>query len=152
MLNVLDVKGMLDVERFHKINIEALSPEAVYPVPGTFSATANVAFLQNCTRAVPTINFVDQATGEVYARMQNARWVWWEPRLLAERILDGNIAAAFFTIGGIPEGEPPPPKEDFPRRLVYDNMQTLGRWGEGRAAPADPPRRRRHDDEPTYSD
>jgi hypothetical protein len=150
VLNILDVKGLLDVDRFHKINVDARSPSEVYPVPGTFSATANVAFLQSCTRAIATINFVDAASGEIYARMQKARWVWWAPRLLADRIADSNTAAAFIAIGGIPDGDPPPLHDEFPRRLVYDNMQTLGRWGEGR--PPDVPARRVIGDEPTYSD
>jgi hypothetical protein len=128
-LNILDVKGMLDIERFHKINIDALSPEAVYPEPGTFSATANVAFLQQCVRAIPTLNFADQATGQIYARMQGGRWVWWDPSLLARASLDNSVAAAFFTIGGIPDGPPPNPPPDFPKRLVRFESQTLGQWG-----------------------
>ncbi len=130
-LNILDVKGLLDVDRFHKINIEALSPDAVYRDPATFSATANTAFLEHCTRVIPILNFADAATGKIYARMQGGRWAWWDPELLAKAAHDSNVAAAFLTIGGIPEGDPPADVANFPRTLVRFDGHTLGRWGGG---------------------
>ena len=74
-MTVLDIKRMLDIERFRKINIGAQKPEEVY-ANENLAPEHNVDFLKRCARWIPVINFADYDTGEVYARLQRGKWVW----------------------------------------------------------------------------
>ena len=66
-MNILDIKFVLDVDRFRKINIAAKGPEEVY-ADDKMSPELNVEFLKQCTRMIQVINFADYHTGRVYAR------------------------------------------------------------------------------------
>ena len=61
-LNVLDVKCLLDVERYRKIEIGASGPDEVYPGGGAMARRGNVQFLAECVRRLPAVNFADPAT------------------------------------------------------------------------------------------
>ncbi|MEA3024206.1 MAG: hypothetical protein QOK01_3058, partial [Alphaproteobacteria bacterium] len=69
-MTILDVKGMLDVDRFRKIDIHAQRPEELY-VGRELAPERNVEFLQRCARLIPIINFADRATGRLYARLEH---------------------------------------------------------------------------------
>ncbi|MGI9463811.1 MAG: hypothetical protein ACR2OM_07725, partial [Aestuariivirgaceae bacterium] len=58
-MNILDMKSMIDVDRFRKININADRPSDVYSA-GTAAPERNVDFLKDCVRLIPIINFADQ--------------------------------------------------------------------------------------------
>ena len=62
-LNVLDVKCLLDVERYRKINVDAASPAAVYPDRDAMAAEQNTRFLEACVQRLPAVNFAERATG-----------------------------------------------------------------------------------------
>ena len=51
-MTILDIKRMLDIDRFRKINIHAQAPDEVY-VEGELAPERNVAFLQRCIRLIP---------------------------------------------------------------------------------------------------
>ena len=70
-MTILDVKAMLDIDRFRKININAQAPGEVY-VGDNLAPDCNVDFLKRCARMIPVINFADYDTGHVYARLDTA--------------------------------------------------------------------------------
>jgi hypothetical protein len=74
-MTILDVKSMLDIERFRKINIHAKGPEEVYRGKN-FAPECNTEFLRRCVRWIPVINFASYKTGAVYARVEHGKWVW----------------------------------------------------------------------------
>ena len=79
-LTILDIKAMIDIERFRKINIRAERAAEVY-AGVDLSPRSNIDFLKRCARWIPLINFADYETGQVFARLQDGKWIWRdEPR------------------------------------------------------------------------
>jgi len=126
-LNVLDVKCLLDVDRYRKIDVDATGPEKVYPDAQTMSAENNAQFLRECVRRLPAVNFADRETGRVYARTESGQLAWTEPELLAQAMNDPETRA------GIQAVAPDAPGHAAPRHaaeiLQADRFHTLGQWG-----------------------
>jgi hypothetical protein len=96
-MTILDLKRMLDIERFRKINIRAQRPEDVY-VEKELAPERNVAFLKRCARLIPIINFADRATGRVYARLEGGRWTLRDEQRIARMLTDPDASAAIMAI------------------------------------------------------
>jgi len=127
-LNILDVKCMLDIDRYRKIDVDATRPEDVYADPQAMAAENNTAFLVQCTRVLPVVNFAERDTGRIYARLANGALEWTDPGLLEWALSDdqtriGLLACApgiaSFSGGG----------DGASRRLQAEKFHTLGRWG-----------------------
>ncbi len=133
-LTVLDVKAMLDIDRFRKININAHAPEEVYagddPTPA-----ANVDFLKRCARMIPVINFADYDTGHVYARLERGQWRWRDEDGFARALADADTRAGLQAVA--PEAYRAAAAPFEQPDLADDKAHTLGAWGE--AADAAPP-------------
>ncbi|HZD90863.1 MAG TPA: hypothetical protein VE224_12230 [Pseudolabrys sp.] len=133
-MTILDVKAMLDIERFRKININAHAPAEVY-LGDNLAPEANVDFLKRCARMIPAINFADYGTGRVYARLERGRWAWRDEQGFARALADPDTCAgldavapkAYDAVAAMPFVQPGP---------ADDKAHTLGAWGE--AASADP--------------
>lgn len=76
-LNVYDVSGMLDIERFRRIDIEATAPEEVYK-KGADTASENTGFLRQCLRQLKRVEFVDPSTRRTYAVVEGGCWTVWD--------------------------------------------------------------------------
>jgi hypothetical protein len=74
-MTILDIKSMIDIARFRKINIGAQTAAEVY-ANMDLSPQNNLDFLKRCVCWIPMINFADYKTGQVYARLQRGNWVW----------------------------------------------------------------------------
>ena len=94
-LNILDVKGMLNIDRYRKININARSPEEVYPDATAMAASNNTEFLRQCARRIASINFIDRHSACIYAHFESGRLQWVDEELLAQAIEDEETRAAF---------------------------------------------------------
>ena len=90
---IADFKCMLDIVRYTRINIDAGNPDAVYPEAAEMAPAANTAFLVDCARRIPHINFVERVSQRVYARMESGRMQWVDRELL-QKILDNSEAKA----------------------------------------------------------
>jgi len=126
-MNILDLKGMLNIDRFCNINIEARSPEAVYVVPRTRDRRNSAQFLRQCVQRIPLVNLALQDTGEIYAQIRNAKLVAWNRDIFAEAVHDDNVRTAFELIAT------PPQSDSFgftsgDLRLDPRESQTLGQW------------------------
>lgn len=125
-MTILDLKRMLDIERFRKINIHAQRPEDVY-VEKELAPERNVDFVQRCARLIPIINFADRATGHVYGRLAHGKWVWRDEARIATLMADADARAALMAIpatryeAGAVAGAPNSP---------LDDLHTLGAWGD----------------------
>jgi hypothetical protein len=126
-MTVLDIRSMLDIERFRKININARRPEEVY-VQKELVPQRNVDFLKRCARLIPVINFADYATGRAFARLEHGTWVWRDERRFAGVLDDPDSRAGLeaiaaqrcYSAAGMPE----------PADLAAEKLHTLGEWGE----------------------
>jgi hypothetical protein len=127
-MTILDIKSMLDIERFRKINIHAQKPEEVY-INENLAPESNVEFLKRCARWIAIINFADYETGQIYARLKHGKWAWRDEERFADALKDPDAKAGLeamtinnfgSTAGTIVEQ----------RNLDIDKAHTLGNWAE----------------------
>lgn len=131
-MNILDVKGLVDVDRFRKINVHADGPEAVYPPPEQMAVEHNALFLLQCIRRLPCVNFVLRESGRVYARFESAKLAWVEPAALQEALRDDETAAALAVVAPEIFSGPRADAQAAARQcelLAGARFHTLGRWG-----------------------
>jgi len=130
-LNVLDVRRLLDVERYRKIDIEATGPHAVYPDPHAMAAANSTRFLVRCARELPALTFADRGTGRAYARIESGRLAWTEPEALRRALADPETRAGLAAVA--PEALDGARPVSGPRLLAElaaaDRPYTLGQWG-----------------------
>ncbi|MBI3702775.1 MAG: hypothetical protein HY244_02720 [Rhizobiales bacterium] len=127
-MTILDIKSMLDIDRFRKINIHAQKPEEVY-AGDNLAPESNVEFLKRCARLIPVINFADYATGQVYARLERGRWTWRDEQRFAGALADPDAKAGLQAIAAEPYDSAagtPVARSD----LASAKAHTLGAWGE----------------------
>jgi hypothetical protein len=96
-MTIVDIKRMLDIDRFRKINIHAQDREAVYSGLD-LAPQRNLDFLQRCSRLIPVINFADRASGRVYARLERGRWTWCDEQQLARVLTDPDARAGLMAL------------------------------------------------------
>jgi hypothetical protein len=63
---IYDPEGLVNVERYQKIDIHARSRDEVYPADGTMAVRHNLAFLRQCLRSIPLVRFIDGPAGGPY--------------------------------------------------------------------------------------
>jgi hypothetical protein len=126
-LNVLDVKCMLDVERYRKIDIDAAGPGAVYPGGDAMAAANNTRFLAECIRRLPAVNFADRDSGRVYARTEGGQLAWTDPEALARATADAETRAGLLAV--VPAALARDGATHPPEVLRADRFHTLGEWG-----------------------
>ncbi len=128
-MTILDIKRMIDIERFRKIDIRARCAADVY-ANMDLSPHANVDFLKRCARWIPIINFADYETGHIYARLQRGKWAWRDEPHFGKALEDPEAKAGLLAVaqddvqGAVLAAEP----KDT--NVATEQMHTLGRWGE----------------------
>ena len=93
VLNVLDVKCMLDVERFRQVKIDATGPAELYDDPSVLNPHRNAGFLKRCVDTFREVNFAAQATGVVYLRLRGGVPTWVDRDSLRRAIDDPDTRA-----------------------------------------------------------
>lgn len=138
-MTILDIKSMIDIERFRKINIRAQRAVDVY-ADMDLSPQNNVDFLKRCARWIPVINFADDQTGHIYARLQRGKWVWRDEPIFRKALEDPEAKAGLLAVA--PDTRDAagstPGVQGKDTDVAAEKMHTLGTWGERRdeAAPA----------------
>jgi hypothetical protein len=131
-MNILDVKAMLDIDRYRKIDVNAKRPDDVYGDTRAMAAGANTAFLIQCARRLPAVNFAERDTGRVYARLELGALVSTDSGLLSHALADAEVRAALVAVSPA-IASPALGAEAFPTPspdvLRADRFRTLGRWG-----------------------
>lgn len=130
-MNVLNVKCLLDVERYRRINVEARTPDVVYAGPRDSAPQNNVAFLNQCVQRLSAVNFADSASGRIYLRIENGVPAWHDPAGLAQAMRDPETAAGIAAIA--PKAMTDAMTVRTPGPLLGDQAagkhgQTLGAW------------------------
>jgi hypothetical protein len=131
-LNVLDVKCLIDVERYRKVNINATGPDTLYGAPDELAAEQNAGFLTQCVKRFKEVNFADRATGRVYAHIAAGSPVWVDPQLLGEVCRKPDVRAGLIVAApGIFDAAPPPAGTLTRLRDMNEHgrIDTLGSWG-----------------------
>ncbi len=130
--NVLDVKAMLDIERYARIDVDAAAAEFLYPDRSQLAPEKNLDFLRRCVKSFHWVNFADQASGRVYLRIERG-----VPALEDRAALQSAVLAAD-TLAAVQALAPAALAGDVQdaQRAVYLHATdgssappTLGRWG-----------------------
>ena len=128
-INILDVKCMLDIDRYRKIDVNAARPEDVYGNADAMAAASNTSFLVQCARTLPIVNFADRETGRIYARLESGKLVFAGGDGLARALADAETRAGL--VAAAPEiAEGRPATAGPARYLEPGRYHTLGRWGD----------------------
>jgi len=131
-LNVLDVRCILDVERYRRVNVDATAPERLFDDPMLLAADRNAGFLRQCVAAFREVSFADQASGRVYLRIAAGVPVWADREALAKAIADPDTRAGLMAAApaAFDRAVPSPDHPTFLRELTGpERMHTLGAWG-----------------------
>jgi hypothetical protein len=129
-MTILDIKCMIDIERFRKINIRAQREADVY-AGMDLSPHSNLDFLKRCVRWIPAINFADYETGQIYARLQRGKWAWCDQPRFDKALEDPEANAALRSIARNVYGSAG--TEQKHTDAATEKMHTIGAWG--RAVP-----------------
>ena len=124
---ILDIKRLLDVERFRKINVDARQADAVYPDAGAMAPERNLGFLLECARRISAINLIEPDSGRIYARVEGGRLSWADAALFERALEERDARAGLLALA--PQGVPDRCGRDPPAALEAARAHTLGRWG-----------------------
>lgn len=144
VMNVLDVRRLLDVERFRRIDVDAASPSRLYPDRAALAPGRNVGFLARCVARFAQVNFAVPETGEIYLEVRFGAVAWCNPALLAQQRTADEMREALDTL--VPDAFAPAsapaslPGHAAPSAPVSDGdttrtlspaerEHTVGRWG-----------------------
>lgn len=127
-MTIFDVKSLIDIDRYQKINIDASSPAEVYPDPEMLKPDINTTFLRQCARRISTITFADQETGKPYALMESGKLVWIDPPGCRAALADGDTRAGLSAMDPRAE-ETLSTVQDGPPPACPEPSHTLGAWG-----------------------
>jgi hypothetical protein len=126
-MTILDIKCMIDIARFRKINIAARSVADIYENMD-LSPQSNLDFLKRCVRWIPAINFADYETGQVYARLERGNWVWRDQPRFERALEDPETNAALPAIARNASGSPGAKHKRVD--VAAEKMHTIGTWGD----------------------
>jgi hypothetical protein len=127
-MNILDIKCLIDVERYRKIDVDAKQPGAVYPDAGAMAPERNLKFLLDCARRIPALNLVHRDSGRIYARVESGKLCWADPAGFERALEDVDARAGLLALAPQAlrcEGD----RRGAPAALDPKRMHTLGQWG-----------------------
>ena len=100
-MTILDTKGLIDIDRYRRINVDATSSEAVYPETEDMKPENNTAFLRRCQKLINAINIVAPGTDKVMARIEKGRLCWIDEHILERANLDAETTAGLAVLAPI---------------------------------------------------
>ena len=110
-LNLLDVKGALDIARYGRVNVDASAPELLYVRREQLAPAHNMDFLRRCMHEFRNVQFADRASGRIYLRIESGTPVLIDPKALESAIADPDTLAGVRAVapsalgGGVPAVE-----------------------------------------------
>jgi hypothetical protein len=130
--NVLDVKAILDIQRYARIDVDATSADCLFPDRALLTPSKNVDFLKRCIRSFHWVNFAEQTSGRVYLRIERGQPILKDRPVFEAATLSPDTLAAIRAVapdaldGNVPEA----PQAAY---LAANDGQapplTLGDWG-----------------------
>jgi hypothetical protein len=131
---VLNVKCLMDVVRYRKVDVDAASPAQLFrdTVEQALKPEHNAEFLLQCVRQMRELIFADQHSGRIYLQIEEGRPVWVDAEALASAVSDPHTRAAVMAVApGVLDRSAGP--DQSPRHVVDllspERICTLGSWG-----------------------
>ena len=72
-ITILDARPLRDIERFRHLDVNARSPEAVFPAGPATDERRDEGFLRECVRRFRVVRFADPRTGRVFRIIEEGR-------------------------------------------------------------------------------
>jgi hypothetical protein len=129
---VLDVKGILDIERYSRLRIEAATADHLYADRTLLKPEQNVDFLRRCAESFRWVTFAAQDTGRVYLRIESGRPIAKDYAAFKTAILNPDTLAGIQAVAGDALGGKLPIAEGIEQLLTAggrSSLPTLGQWG-----------------------
>ncbi len=127
-INIFDIPAMLNVDRYKRVNVEAASRDEVFPSPEDMSPALNSGFLKECFGRLDAVRLADQASGEVYAWIEQGSAVAVNraglKRALRKKDVNEALDAVMPALVKDADG-----LEQRHETLDFDDPHTLGAWG-----------------------
>ncbi|WP_206456305.1 hypothetical protein [Aurantimonas marina] len=76
-MNVYDVDGLLNIERFKKVDVRASGPGEVY-LEGADCPAKNLEFLRQCIERLDQVRFINPKTGDRCGLIGKEIGAWWD--------------------------------------------------------------------------
>src|SRR5262249_20587149 len=133
-MTILDIKCMINIERFRKINIRAQREADVY-AGMDLSPQSNLDFLKRCVRWIPAINFADYETGQIYARLEGGKWVWRDKPRFDQALDNPETKAGLLSVARNVD-DAACSAEQKPIDVATEKIHTLGAWGAAAPGPS----------------
>ena len=138
-VNILDVKRMIDIDRYGRVFVDAATPDELYRDSRSLAAERNVGFLRRCVEGFQCANFASQQTGRVYLRIESGAPVWADQGALQEALADPDTRAGIKAVapaaveGRLSDGGGPRYLRPYEASSARgeDRVPTLGVWGQG---------------------
>ena len=91
VLIILDLKLLLNIDRYHKVNVAAKAREEVFK-SADLSASANLEFAKKCAQTVEHMVFADPENAAQYAVLHHGELVWWDHEYInANKNIEGLV-------------------------------------------------------------
>ncbi|MFK5978109.1 MAG: hypothetical protein QM488_04410 [Rhizobiaceae bacterium] len=127
-MTILDVKVMIDIERYRKVNVDARSPAQIFGATD-MKPVNNTDYIQRCADEVSEILFADQKSAYVYARVVEGTLDWCDPEYIEKQPQRSGIKVALEALGY--SGRAAGKISEFsvvPIDVENEKRFTLGRW------------------------
>src|SRR5271166_2617427 len=128
-----DVRGILNIDRFRHININATCRSQVYLDCASVAASERIRFLSECVKRFPRVDFADRSSGRIWALVEAGELVWCDPEGLSSCATDDESRAALEAV--LQKNLGASRREAAPPALNPESFYTIGLWGESRDAP-----------------
>ena len=137
-LFVLDVRALLNISRYRRVQLHAKSAETLYPDSGEMAVQSNLQFLQDCIERMPQVMLLRSDTGNPYAEFKRGRLHWCHPdygdlpidsetREALSRWMDDGVVR--FADGGVSSVDPAPAADwRSDPEAIGIAQRTLGDW------------------------
>lgn len=127
-INIFDIPAMLNVERYKRVNVEANARDEVFPSSDDLSPALNAGFLRECFRKLDTVRLADQASGEVYAWIEQGTATAVNRAALKKTLRNSEVREALEVV--MPSLVEDQQSLDQRREILDANdPHTLGAWG-----------------------
>jgi hypothetical protein len=127
--NVLNARCLFNIQRYCRINVNAVSANQLYPDPALLAPEHNTTFLSRCLKEFRTVNLADQTTGRIYVHIESGVVAWVDRDCLMTALNDAD------TLAGVRAAAPAALKAGVreitaPHYLYTPGLApTLGQWG-----------------------
>lgn len=99
LMDIFDIKTLIDVERYVRVNIAAKNAQELYLNPELLAPEHNMALLDECVKNIGKFRFMDVQSGQVYAHYANGTLRVVHNHLFVRACQQTDVKAVFKHLG-----------------------------------------------------